>query len=224
MPLTLRRRPRLPEDDLASAAAAAETLPREGASSPVAAAPAAPAATPSARRPRRARTPSASWRDQMLGEVFFFLLGLGTWLSNAIFTVLGVTAPVGLTPLSALLGFAFHLLLSRAELYLWHRWRDPWYLLVLVGCVLIDAGTTLIGLLPLAARWLPGLVGGTPLSVLDWDQLVVALVMGTQLPSWWPNAVILLVIAFGFALGSERLLRKFHRGMVETWQDRPKAA
>jgi hypothetical protein len=224
MPLTLRRRPRLPDDDRAPTAAAIDAFPAEAAAAPPAAAPAAPPPAPATRRPRRARSPSASWRDRMLGEVFFFLLGLGTWLSNAIFTVLGVTASVGLTPLSALLGFAFHLLLSRAELYLWHRWRDPWYLLVLVGCVLIDAGTTLIGLLPLAARWLPGLVGSTPLSVVDWGQLAVALTMGTQLPPWWPHAVILLVIAFGFALGSERLLRKFHRGMVETWQERPRTA
>ena len=27
------------------------------------------------------------WRDRMLGEVFFFLLGLASWLSNAVFTV-----------------------------------------------------------------------------------------------------------------------------------------
>jgi hypothetical protein len=70
----------------------------------------------------------------MLGEVFCFLLGLGVWLSNAIFAVLGVTAPMGLTPLTGLIRFVFHLLLSRAELYLWHRCRDPWYLLLLTGC------------------------------------------------------------------------------------------
>jgi hypothetical protein len=62
------------------------------------------------------------------------------------------------------------------------------------------------------------LVGGTPQNVLDWGTLFAAL-MGTTAPfAWWLNTLILLVIAFGFALGSERLLHKFHRGMVKTWQ------
>ncbi|WP_141509158.1 hypothetical protein [Candidatus Chloroploca asiatica] len=172
----------------------------------------------SARSRRRA---PQTWRDRMLGEVFFFLLGLGVWLSNASFTVLGVTAPVGLTPLTGLLGFLFHVLLSRAELSLWYRWRDPWYLLLLVGCVLVDAGTTLVGLLPLAATWLPGLVGTTPQNVLDWGHLVTALGGTTSVPAWWPNALLLVAMSFAFALGSERLLRRFSRGMVETWQERP---
>jgi hypothetical protein len=30
----------------------------------------------------------------------------------------------------------------------------------------------------------------------------------------------LLANTFAFALGSERLLRKFYRGMIETWQER----
>lgn len=143
------------------------------------------------------------------------------WLSNAIFTVLGITAPVGLNLLTGLLGFVFHLLLARAELHLWHRWRDPWYLLLLLGCVLVDAGTTLVGLLPIAAKWLPILVGRPPRNVLDWGQILSALVKNTVVPAWWPNAALLVVIAFAFALGSERLLRKFYRGMVETWQERP---
>lgn len=43
----------------------------------------------------------------------------------------------------------------------------------------------------------------------------------TAVPAWWPNALLLLAITFAFALGSERLLRKFYRGMIETWQERP---
>jgi hypothetical protein len=45
--------------------------------------------------------------------------------------------------------------------------------------------------------------------------------MGTSAPpAWWLNALALLVIAVAFALGSERLMRRFYRGMVETWQER----
>ncbi len=223
MPLTLRRRPRLPPVDVATPAVDVSPTRDDGARPGSSQAESVrTSATETARTTKRPRRrPSDGWRDRMLGEVFFFLLGLGTWLSNAVFTILGVTAPVGLNPLTVLLGFAFHVLLSRAELHLWYRWRDPWYLLLLVGCVLIDVGTTLVGLRPIAAKWLPVLVGTSPENVLDWGQILIALVTNTAAPVWWPNALTLLLIAFAFALGSERLLRKFYRGMVETWQERP---
>jgi hypothetical protein len=227
MPLSLRRRPRLPPLEPAPfsepSVAHAEAPPTGGIpESAGSEASAATASQPVRRRTARGsrRRPHAGWHDRMLGEVFFFLVGLGVWLSNASFTVLGVTAPVGLTPLTGLLGFLFHLLLSRAELYLWYRWRDPWYLLLLVGCVLLDTGTTLVGLIPVATRWFPLLVGSTPPNVLDWSELLAVLMGTTALPAWWLNALALLVIAVAFALGSERLMRRFYRGMVETWQER----
>lgn len=230
MPLTLRRRPRLPAAETAmpttASASVRDEAPRpltmSGEPARVSATTSTPETTRTTTRPRR-RT-SDTWRDRMLGEVFFFLLGLGTWLSNAVFTVLGVTAPVGLNLMTGILGFGFHVLLSRAELYLWHRWRDPWYLLILLSCVLIDVGTTLVGLLPIAAKWLPVLVGNTPQNVLDWSQILSALIANTAVPVWWPHALALLLIALAFALGSEQLLRKFYRGMVETWQERPTAS
>lgn len=225
MPLTLRRRPRLPATEplvaTPSPTPVIEERPALSDPEPARTAPTARGNATGHASARPRRRAHDTWRDRMLGEMFFFLLGLGVWLSNAIFTVLGVTAPVGLTPLTGLLGFVFHLLLSRAELSLWHRWRDPWYLLLLVGCVLVDAGTTLVGLLPLATKWFPMLVGKTPQNVLDWGQILAALVSNTTVPAWWPNALLLLAITFAFALGSERLLRKFYRGMIETWQERP---
>jgi hypothetical protein len=246
MPLTLRRRPRIPTADALIAHAAPtpqlpdvvpdqsprERIRQETRSTPMIIpsqtdlepeADIPETAPPTLRRRRRATraTSADTWRDRMLGEVFFFLLGMGTWLSNAIFTVLGVTAPIGLTLVTGVLGFAFHLLLSRAELYLWHRWRDPWYLLILLGCVLIDVGTTLAGLIPIAATWLPVLVGTAPQNVGDWATIGTALLANTPVPSWWPNAGSLLAIALAFALGSERLLQKFYRGMRETWLERP---
>lgn len=225
MPLTLRRRPRLPAAEplvsTASPASARDERPAPSDPEPARSASIASESAGGRASARPRRRAHDTWRDRMLGEVFFFLLGLGVWLSNAIFTVLGVSAPVGLTPLTGLLGFIFHLLLSRAELHLWHRWRDPWYLLLLASCVLIDAGTTLVGLLPLAAKWFPVLVGKTPQNVLDWVQILTALVGKMTVPAWWPNVLLLVAMSFAFALGSERLLSKFYRGMIETWQERP---
>lgn len=80
---------------------------------------------------------------------------------------------------------------------------------------------TLVGLLPVAARWFPLLVGSTPPNVLDWSDLFAVLMGTTAPPAWWLNALSLLVIAVVFALGSERLMRRFYRGMVETWQEQP---
>jgi hypothetical protein len=216
MPLTLRRRPRL---------APAEPEAHDDAPQPVAAeaAPAAPAAT-STRRARRRRTRRDDWLGRLLGEAFFFLVGLTAWLINAIFTILGVTAALGASPGGVLVGLAVHLGISRAELYLWHRWRDPWYLTLLLASVLVDVGTTLAGVVALVAARAPQLFGGAPASVLQWHPLVTSLMSGASLPNWTVNAVFLLALATGLALGSERLMRKFWSGLAETWHERSTAA
>ncbi|MEI7773117.1 MAG: hypothetical protein WCI67_24215, partial [Chloroflexales bacterium] len=90
MPLTLRRRPRLPPVEAVSPAADASPTRDDGARpGTTQAEPARTSATETARVTKRSRRrPSDGWRDRMLGEVLFFLLGLGTWLSNAVFTIL----------------------------------------------------------------------------------------------------------------------------------------
>lgn len=212
MPLSLRRRPRH---------APAEPEAHEDVPQPVAAeaAPAAPTATPTRRASRRS-TRGDDWLGRLLGEAFFFLVGLTAWLINAIFTILGVTAALGESAGGVLVGLAIHLGISRAELYLWHRWRDPWYLSLLLACVLVDVGTTLAGIVALVAARAPQLLGGAPASVLQWHPLVTSLVSGSTLPSWTINAVLLLALASGLALGSERLMRKFWSGLAETWYER----
>jgi hypothetical protein len=211
MPLTLRRRPRLPHPEPEAPA----DNPRPVAAEP---APEAPATAP--RRTRRRRTRTDDWLGRLLGEAFFFLVGLTAWVVNAIFTILGVTAALGASLGGILVGLAVHLGISRAELYLWHRWRDPWYLALLVGCVLIDVGTTLGGVVTLVAARAPQLLGGAPVNVLQWHPLVTSLVSGASLPIWTVNALFLLALATGLALGSERLMRKFWTGLIETWHER----
>lgn len=211
MPLTLRRRPRLPHDEPEAAADRLQPVSAEPA-------PATPAVAP--RRSRRRRTRTDDWLGRLLGEAFFFLVGLTAWVVNAIFTVLGVTAALGASPAGVLVGVAVHLGISRAELYLWHRWRDPWYLALLIGCVLVDVGTTLAGIVALATTRAPQLLGGAPTNVLQWHPLVTSLVAGASLPSWTINTSFLLALATGLALGSERLMRKFWTGLAETWNER----
>lgn len=208
MPLTLRRRPRLPHAEPEAPADSPQ---------PVAAEP-VPAAAP--RRARRRRTRTDDWLGRLLGEAFFFLIGLTAWAINAVFTILGVTAALGASPGGILVGVAVHLGISRAELYLWHRWRDPWYLALLVGCVFVDIGTTLGGIVTLVVARAPQLLGGAPTNVLQWHPLVTSLVSGASLPIWTGNALILLALATGLALGSERLMRKFWTGLTETWNER----
>jgi hypothetical protein len=173
-----------------------------------------------ARPVRRRRAKTDDWFGRLLGEAFFFLIGLTTWLINAIFTIVGVTAVLGVSPGSILLGLAIHLGVSRAEIYLWYRWRDLWYLGLLLVCVLLDVGTTLAGIVALVAGRAPQLLGGAPANVLQWHPVITRLVSGGTLPAWSTNAMLLMLIAIGLALGSERLMRKFWTGLVETWRER----
>jgi hypothetical protein len=56
--------------------------------------------------------------------------------------------------------------------------------------------------------------------VLQWHALGSSLVAGASLPSWTVSALVLLALATGLALGSERLMRKFWTGLSETWNER----
>ncbi len=47
----------------------------------------------------------------------------------------------------------------------------------------IDAGTALVGLLPLAVKCFSMLVGKTLQNVLDWGQILAALVSNTAVPA-----------------------------------------
>jgi hypothetical protein len=220
MPLTLRRRPRtLPDEP-----EALEAAPQPVAAEPTQAAAAAQAAQEPVRatvnRTRRRTSATDDWFGRLLGEGFFFLLGLSAWLINAIFTTLGVTTFIGLSPGTFVLGLTIHLGLSRAEVYLWHRWYDPWYLILLLSCVLVDVGTTLLGIVALFAARAPQLLGGAPMNVLQWNTLIISAAMGDPLPVWASNATLVLLLALALALGSERLLRRFWAGLVETWRER----
>lgn len=217
MPLSLRRRQRLayveptqPEEHPAPDAPEAPTPPAE--------APPAPEQR-SRRRPRRRQIERDEWIGRVVGEAFFFLIGLTAWVINAIFTILGVMVILGSSPGALFVGLIIHLGISRAELHLWYRWQDPWYLTLLLTCVLIDVGTTLAGIVALLAERAPTLLGAAPSNVLQWHAIFSLFIAGQALPAWTSNASILLLLATGLALGSERLMRKFWFGLSETWRE-----
>lgn len=172
------------------------------------------------------RVQSDDWTGRLLGELFFFLVGLSAWLLNALFTVLGLTAPFGLNLFSGTLAFFVHVLLSRSELYLWHRWYDPRYLVGLIFCVAIDAGTTTNGLVGILAQRAPNLLGTVPHDLWDWRAIIGTLYNNAvynaalPLPDYTTRALMLFCIALAFALGSERLLRAYYHGLRETWVER----
>jgi hypothetical protein len=221
MPLSLRRRPRVVAHDLEQHAVLPQPVTAEVGNLPAEPPPAVePVRETPARRTRKRQKDENDWFGRLFGEGFFCLLGLSAWLVNALFTILGITTVIGFTPGTALLGLGIHLGLSRAEIHLWYRWHDPWYVLTLVGCVLVDIGTTLVGLVALLAARAPELLGATPVNVLQWGTLIRTAIVGEPVPSWTLNAVIILLVATGLALGSERLLRRFWAGLVETWRER----
>lgn len=95
-------------------------------------------------------------------------------------------------------------------------WYNPWYLILLLSCVLVDVGTTLVGIVALFSARAPQLLGGAPVNVLQWHTLITSAAMGDPLPVWACNAALILLLAIALALGSERLLRRFWAGLVET--------
>lgn len=187
------------------------------------------AGAPRAQAPaRRARAVSAAlgsreeWANRLIGEVFFLLVAVMVWLINAYFTTRGVALLIGGAPLAWGVGFATHIMVTRAELYLWPRWRIPSYLGMLLGCVALDVGTTLIGAYSLVAAQPPAWIGALPPPPAQWIAPVWQALIGAQaLPAWSGVAMALLGLSAVMALGSERLVVTFWRGVVEVWQARP---
>jgi hypothetical protein len=146
----------------------------------------------------------------MIAETGLLTVALAFWGLNAVFTMQGLAA-LGV-PLWG--GFVIHITISKSETYLLYRWRDPWYLLLLIVAMSIDVMTTLVGSVPIVAERLPWVLNGAPTDVLSWIVL-----FHTPAPDWWANASIVLVMSGLVALASERMVRHFWRGVCETWNE-----
>lgn len=190
-----------------------------------------------ARAARTAPVTGGYWRDELIADIGLYLLSLAIWLLNGLFTVVGVVTVVPKGPiwlaLGVILGVGLHLLISRIEIA-FLNWRRvmSFYLVVIVGAVTVDVGTTHQGLLTLVGTFFPSLLGGAPMSTLEHLNLVrvVYLHLTTNpnnlagvaqlpaIPGWWFMSLVFLGLSALMALGSERLMRRFYRGMQETWQ------
>lgn len=172
-----------------------------------------PARTETARRPaRRAQgQPRDTWLDRLIAESFLLALAGVGWGINALFTVVALLLVGVPWPLSVLI----HLGISRAEVYLWHRWRDPAYLLPLLGCLGFDIGSTLRGSLQEIGARAPGLLGDVPQSLRAWAAL-----LQWPLPGWWPNALALVALSSALGIGSELFMKKYWSGLRQTWRER----
>lgn len=250
MPIGLRKRPRLPEERATPVrpgstitSAPLNPTPVDGNRRPAITAfirslrapaidqPAQPAPPPQAAKHspvpavRRQRSRARDgWADRLLAQGFLLLLSCLVWQLNAAFTILYITSLTGITPLWAWLAAAVHLGISKVEVALWDRLRDPRYLLPWLGCAILDIGSTLAGAMTIISTRVPQLLGDAPQRILEWRAIVAELLQGRPAPAWWFNAVALVVLAGLFALGSEHLLRKYRDDLVEVWRERRPAS
>ncbi|NJP05455.1 MAG: hypothetical protein HC837_07455 [Chloroflexaceae bacterium] len=146
--------------------------------------------------------------DRLLAEGFVLMLACAMWGLNAVFTVMGFGAIGVAWPLALL----FHIGISKGEHYLWRGAIDPVILLIVLGFMVVDVGTTLIGLLQFVAVNYPGALASTPVDLREWVAL-----FGKPTPEWWPFALVMLIVSMLVALASEYLIRKFWHRFCDVW-------
>lgn len=198
--------------------------------------------------PEYVRGPKETWGARLFAEAFLTTIALGLWVVNGIATVYAVMA--GCTALfgdgfGTLLGLVFgpliHYGITRVELYLWSKWRIKEYLLALVLCSGFDVGSTLFSVASFFKARVDSLAD-LPLNVLTWPKEIFWPIITwgfeqakanrrapdfdpsqlppLEVPSWWFPALLMIVLAVGIAIVSERLLRRYWRGLVHTWRER----
>lgn len=156
------------------------------------------------------------WIERLIAESFFAgIFGL-VWLANGVFTVVGIASGFAWPVLGGLFGLVVHVGISRTEVTFWRKWRQPEYLLGLLGAAALDISTTLAGLLFLMNRYASWMLGGAPSSLWQWTEIFTA----EKVPAWLDNALWLLLLAAAMALLSEFLVRRFWQNVQKTWIER----
>lgn len=208
-------------------------------------APAAPAAEadPPPQRQRRRKAPqvdldepelqyfrdASDWRDRMIAETFVWGLGWALWGVNALFTVQGLgtlswipfLGPVIANPVIA---FIIHVGISKGEQNLWRGGFDPWAIGFGILFLLVDAGTTINGIIAsFVQAGSTQILGTLPKSILEWWPLIAA-IGGKPVPEWTAAAVTLIVVGGAIALIPERVIKRFRQRMMAVWRARPRPA
>ena len=147
--------------------------------------------------------------DEMFSDGALLACAVTGWLANGLATCLSIQG--AFPPAAALGGFvlggAIHYVISRIEMgYMSWRRLCSWYAPVIVGAVLIDAGTTSDGV-RIIATTVNADVAHVP-SVL---QQLIQIATFQDISTWLTPAIIFAVIGTVMALLVERILRPLWR-------------
>lgn len=146
--------------------------------------------------------------DRLLAEGFALTLAYAMWVSNALFTILGLMALGIPWPL----GLLCHIGISRWQHNFWKGRFDPVVLALALVFIAIDVGTTLIGMVQVLVQRYPQTFGVLPTDLRQW-----VVVLSEPRPEWWPLAMGLFALAVVIAMGSEYLIRKFWVRFADAW-------
>ena len=202
--------------------------------------PVSPVRKPRAKRHEGATQPSG---DELIAHGGLTrLFGLAV-IANGLGTIMGVVslAPRGAAWLvgAVVIGIGLHIIISRIEVaYMQWRYIRSWFVVPLIGAILLDVGTSVQGFLWLSGMVVPALFAdGLPRDIWQWGILfqtnsanVVGFVYelaGEQVdwsmlqpPVWAGRARTILILISGISVGSERLFRWSYHRFWEACQQR----
>jgi len=175
----------------------------------------------------------------IIGEGVFLLIGLGLVLLNAAATIYTCTQATPYRLAGFIVGIPLHIGITRVELYMWRRWKEPEYLIGLVSACALDIGSTLYAINRFSRTVFPWLANDAPEDLRDWGTIFRALwAQATAnrqavdfdpqalpaIPGWWLNVLVMTVLSVVIAIFSERLMKKYWRGFKATWRGHYSAA
>ncbi len=162
-------------------------------------------------------------------------------IANGIGTIFGV---ISLAPSGAawrigavITGIGLHVIISRIELaYIQWRYLLSWFIVPLIGAVVLDIGTSIQGFLWTVQTLFPALFAtNLPADVWLWGPLFQSLAAQTgglvrelagervdwrmlEAPTWAGRAWVILLVISSVSIGSERLLHWSYRNFREVWE------
>lgn len=146
--------------------------------------------------------------DRVIAEGFGLIFAYLMWFANAVFTIVGLLS----LGIPWVIGALIHIGISRWQYTLWHSRFHPLVALLGLIFVLIDLGTTLIGMIQLLRWRFPSFAAGMPSDLSQWGAL-----LHNPAPPWGWQAVLLVALTLLLAFGSEYLIRVFWQRFTEAW-------